>query len=161
MEKFLIIISFIPWILCYLKYSLNTIVEVNNRIITFDWFKKSIFKIFRFETLFLFLIFLYFAKYRDNLVCIMLFAVITLYLFISSFHDNRDPKRKSKIKNLNIFVMVFTIIVAIIPLIFYFKTHKLITTYFVLFAILFFSRFIVLIANTIYNSVPSIRGGHR
>ena len=157
MTKFLTILSFIPWILCYLKYCFNMTAEIHQQIITFDWFKKSFFKIFQFESLILFAVFVFFARYKKELAYIMLFTAICLYLFAASFHDQRHPNKKIKLNNINYFVIVFSLLLAVVPFIFYFNTNHPIITYLILFGYLFFARLIVLIGHLIYSWIPKFR----
>lgn len=157
MTNFFIVLSLIPWFLCYLKYCTKSLIETNNIIITLKWFKKSIFKIFRFETLILIGIFIYFLRFENELVNIMLFGVICLYLFAASFHDSHNKINCKNFKP-NLFIIVSLILITTIPYIFYKNTNDLALTYIILFAYLFFSHFLVVLITLIYNLIPKYKG---
>jgi len=161
MQKFIIILSFIPWLLYFLSICINAIKDLDENKLSSDWIKENIFKIFHFESLILFGIFVYFSTYYFKssqiwLVDSLLFAAINLYLFINFYYDkNRyDTKLESK----HIPLLLIIIIFIFIPIIFYLITKRYQITYYILFAYIFFNYIIVIISNLIYKGILLLIG---
>lgn len=156
MFKFLVYLTFIPWLLYFITLSKNTIKVLKTNKLTKEWIKSNIFNIFHFENLILFGIFIFFSiayRSRDQiwLVDALLFSAINLYLFINTYYQKK--KTNAKITNSDIPIILILIILTCIPFIFYASTHKYVIVYYILFAYIFFDYPIVYISKQINDLI--------
>lgn len=159
MNVFFTYLTFIPWFLYFAQISKNAIKDLKNNKLTFSWIKKNIFKIFHFETIILYAIFVYFAVYyRDAnqiwLVEILLFSAINLYLYINTFYDKN--KNNEKIETRDISTILITLIIVILPIIYYVSTKNREITYYILFGYSFFGYLIAAMSSLLNNLIIKI-----
>ena len=148
-NKIIIFLTFIPWIVIYLKYCLSKLSD-NNKL-SIKYLKSNIFKIFRLDLLVLIIIFFYYASFNKGFVNEYLFAVFNIYLFVNSFYENHNIK-KGMLKK-EIFPLIIMLILMIIPIIYYIFSKNLILTYKVMFIYLFLENIVVLIFKNVKRLV--------
>ena len=156
MTKLLVILSFIPWILYFLSYSINLIKELRSVKLDKNFIKDNILKLLKFDKTILIIIFILFSLiYRKadqiKLIRILLFAAINLYLFLHCIYDKKritEPLKKKENK-----IVIIISILMLIPIIFYFLHKKYTITYYLMFAFSFFNPIIVLLLTTLYKKV--------
>lgn len=109
MERVIIYLSAISWLLYYSVNIFKTIIDLD---------KKSIFSLFRFDSIILILIFVYIVSFNRTFVIQMLFATINLYLFINRLYErNINQKRIKKVISSNklllsvLYILAFTWII--------------------------------------------------
>jgi len=141
-------IALIPWLLFFSVYSLNIFIKLyeKNKDDLKIWFKNNFIKMFRIDMLILIIIFIYFIRYENNTVNIMLFFMINLYLFINCFYDELKSKNRKKIilKHLLPYLLVISI-----PILFYIFTGRFVTTCLIMFGYSFFAYIIVILIKKI------------
>ncbi len=152
MTNFIIYLTFIPWLLYFFSLYKNAIKDIKKVRINFDWFKKNILKIFHFQNIILFGIFIYFStSYKDAnqiwLVEILLFSAINLYLFFNSYYDKN--RSENKLTTGDISTLLITLLLVAIPLFYFASTENYLVTYYILFAYSFFNYFITFFAKKI------------
>ena len=150
MDRLIVFLSFVPWLLYFVIYGMRAISDVeklndNNK---FKWLKTHIFQIFRLDNLVLILVFYYFLKHHNNLVDKMLFSAINLYLFVSSLYDKPFREKGKLLRNHSILWIIVGIIL-IIPFGYYFRTNNLQETYKLMFAYTFFAYLMFMLARRI------------
>ena len=155
MNKFFVYLSFIPWFLYFAQISKNAIKDLKVTKLSWDWVKKNFFKIFHFETIILYAIFIYFSIYYKDasqifLVEVLLFTAINLYLYINTFYDKN--KNNSSIETKDISTILITLIIVIIPTIYFISTNNREVTYYILFGYSFFA-YIIAIISTLINKL--------
>lgn len=136
MNRLLTLISLIPYI-CYL-YLLT-----KQEILT----EKKGKDLFRFDTLILVIIFIYFSTFKASFVNKMLFFTINLYFLINHLYDYKAPKKINKKKEYLLFIFVYTI--AALLFLPYILAKKLTISYYLAFALILFIHFIVKFAKTL------------
>ncbi len=146
MSKYIIFLTFIPWIIIFIVSSLRNINNPNYQKITFKYFTKNFFKIFRLDTLFLIIVFFYFASYDKEFVNQYLFAVMNIYLCVNSIYEKKEKYPKNFIKN-NIFNIVILLLILITPFVIYFTKKDLVFTYKIMLIYLFLESLIIIIIN--------------
>ena len=62
-NKYIILLTFIPWIIIFIISSIRNLNNNNYQNFTFKYLTKNLFKIFRLDTLFLIIVFFYFASF--------------------------------------------------------------------------------------------------
>lgn len=159
MTKFLVYLTFIPWILYFSSVCKNAIKDLKRVKVNKEWIKKNIFKIFHFENIILFAIFSYFSfNYKDAnqiwLVDVLLFSAINLYLFFNRYYDkNRNDER---IGTGDVSTILIILLLIAIPLIYYVSTHNYVNTYYILFGYSFFNYLIVFVAKYINDLIMKL-----
>ena len=141
-------ITLLPWLLFFSIYTLNAYIEIyeRNKTKLKTWFHKNFWKMFRLDILLLIIIFIFFLKYKNNTVNIMLFFMINLYLFINSLYDIVPNKNTKKIiKQL----LISFLLVVLIPFLFYYFTKNFVFTCLIMFAYTFFAYIIVILLKKI------------
>lgn len=159
MTKFVVYLTFIPWLLYFSSVCKNAIKDLKRVKVNKEWIRKNIFKIFHFENIILFGIFIYFsANYKHAnqiwLVDILLFSAINLYLFFNRYYDKN--RNDSKIGTGDVSTILIILLLISIPLIYYVSTHNYVNTYYILFAYSFFNYLIVFIAKSINDLIMKI-----
>lgn len=152
MTKFVVYLTFIPWLLYFSSVCKSSIKDLKENKVTKTWIKKNVFHIFHFENIILFAIFVYFSAYYHDanqiwLVNVLLFSAINLYLFFNSYYDK--GRNKNKITTSDISTILIILLIAIIPFIYYVSKKNQTVTYYILFAYSFFNYFIVYISMNI------------
>lgn len=159
MQRFFNYLSFIPWFLYCIELSRNAIKIVNTNKINKEWLKKNIFNIFRFDSLILIGIFIYFmlTYHKANqiwLVEVLLFSAINLYLYFNSYYDKNKTDYHIDTKDLSTILIILLII--LIPFIYFISTKNSLITYYILFGYTFFNFIIVYLAKTINDFIIKI-----
>ncbi len=159
MQKFLVYLTFIPWFLYFIETAKNFIKITRKTTINKKWFKENFLNLFRFDSLILFGIFIFFAKFYKHadqikLVKILLFAAINLYLYINTYYDKN--KRKNHIEAKDISTILIILIIMLIPIIFYISTGMYTITYYILFGYNFFNILIVILSESINDFILKI-----
>ncbi len=149
MNNIIIFLTFIPWLLYFTSISKNALKDLKQNKVTKSWIKENIFKIFHFENIILFGIFIYFAKNYTGanqlwLAKVLLFSVINLYLYINRFYDKNSIETKLTTEDISTILLI--LLITLIPIIFYSSTKMYTTTYYIMFAYSFFNYIIVYIA---------------
>lgn len=160
MAKFYIYITFVIWFIYFISTSKNTMKDLKlNNSKEKNWFKRNIFKIFHFDSLILFAIYIYFNSiYQDSsqlwLVRILLFGVINLYLYLNSFYDKN--RIKDKIHTDDISCILLILLISLIPIVYFISTSNAIITYYVMFGYIFFNYLLVSICLFINNFIIKV-----
>ena len=89
-NKYIILVTFIPWILIVFVSVLSNLNNENYQKFSFKYLGKNFFKIFRLDTLLLILCFWYFASFHKTFVDKYLFSIMCLYLFVNFFYEKRS-----------------------------------------------------------------------
>jgi len=87
LERVVVYLSVITWLLYYSINIFKTIIDLD---------KKSVFSLFRFDSIILILIFVYFVFYNRTFVIQMLFTTINLYMFINRLYERNINQKKIK-----------------------------------------------------------------
>lgn len=155
LNKYITLVTFLPWVLIFIFSSLNNLGNKNYTSFTWEYLRKNLFKIFRLDTLFLIIVFLYFSSFHKDFVDKYLFAVMCIYLFVNSFYEKRNTLKKGFwTKNfLNIFLLFC---VMIIPFIIYFTKKDLVFTYKIMLIYLFLEYIIIIIISYITKFIKKI-----
>ncbi len=156
MTRFIVYITFIPWLLYFSSICKYAIKDLKSNKLTKKWLKNNIFRIFHFENIILFAIFIYFSTYYHNanqiwLVEVLLFSAINLYLFFNRCYDKN--KNHAKIGTNDISTILIVMLIIIIPFIYYIAKRNHVITYYILFAYSFFNYLIVYIATKINDTI--------
>lgn len=135
METILVYLSVIPWIFYYSINIFKTLIDID---------KKRALSLFRFDSVILILIFMYFVYFNKTFVIQMLFATMNLYFFINRLYEkniNRNNIKKVYKKNrgllgvLYLFMILFIIVLE--------RFLKLSYFYYCLFGLSFFINVII------------------
>ncbi len=97
--------------------------------------------IFRFDTLILVFIFVYFTQYEMVLVNKLLFFTINLYLLVNKLYD-KNLKKKLSLKK-DFLKIIFIYLLAFLLFLPYILKHKLTLSYYLAFALILAIHFIV------------------
>ena len=161
MEKYITIVTFIPWILIIVVSLVNHLNNENYQKFSLSYLKKNIFKIFRLDTLLLIVCYWYFASFDREFVDKYLFAMICLYLFVNFFYEKKNPIKKEFFKE-HIIELILLIVMMAIPFIYYHNTDNLNFTYKLMLLYLFFEYIIILAVSLIATLIKKIgkRKGH-
>lgn len=156
MSKGIVYITFIPWFLYFFSLCKSALKDLQTYPISLKWFKKNILRVFHFENIILFSIFIYFSTYYSKsnqiwLVEILLFSAINLYLFINRYYDKNRSNVVFSTKDLSTILLIILLI--LIPIVFYIGTSNYVITYYILFGYSFFNYLIVFIAKTINDLI--------
>ena len=156
MQRFINYLTFIPWLLYCIELSRNAIKILNTTNINKKWLKKNFFNIFRFDSLILIAIFVYFTiNYNEAdqiwLVEILLFSAINLYLYFNSYYDKNKSNYRIDTKDLSTILII--LIIFLIPLFYFIATKNSLITYYILFSYSFFNFIIVFIAKKINDLI--------
>lgn len=159
MQKFFVYLTFIPWFLYFVEIAKNFLKILSNTKVNKEWFKKNFFYLFRFDSIILFAIFIFFAKfYKDAnqimLVKILLFSAINLFLYINTLYEKHDNPNHVTPKDISTILIILLVI--LIPIIFYIATDQYTITYYILFAYSFFSCLIVMFSKAINDLIIKI-----
>lgn len=100
LEKYIIIVTFIPWILIAIVSTINNLNNEHYRTFSLKYLGKNIFKIFRLDTLLLILCFWYFASFDREFVDKYLFAIMCLYLFVNFFYEKKILLKRNFLKSI-------------------------------------------------------------
>ena len=108
---------------------------------------KKDYKLFRFDTLILIAIFIYFAKFKVVFVNKLLFFTICLYLFVNKLYDKK-LKEKLDIKA-NKTEIIIGYVLAILTFLPYILWRKLLISYLLAFGFILVFHLIMIIVNKI------------
>lgn len=108
---------------------------------------KKDYKLFRFDTLILIAIFIYFAKFKVVFVNKLLFFTICLYLFVNKLYEKK-LKEKLDIKA-NKIEIIIGYVLAILPFLPYILWRKLLISYLLAFGFILVFHLIMIIVNKI------------
>ena len=109
---------------------------------------KKDYKLFRFDTLILIAIFIYFAKFKVVFVNKLLFFTICLYLFVNKLYDKK-LKEKLDIKA-NKIEIIIGYVLAILTFLPYILWRKLLISYLLAFGFILVFHLIMIIVNKIF-----------
>ncbi|MCM1053727.1 MAG: hypothetical protein NC483_07125 [Ruminococcus sp.] len=154
-DNYINIITFIPWLLLFCVSSINYLKDKKTQEFNIKYLKKNFFKIFRLDTLFLIVVFFYFAYFNKEFVLKYLFAVMCMYLFVNSFYEYKPSLNKEFFKN-NFINIILLLIFILIPFIIYFTTHKLELTYKIMLLFYFLEYFINILVISISKFISKI-----
>ena len=154
MTKLIIYLTFIPWLLYFSTICKNALKDIKNTKINKVWFKKNVLKIFHFDNIILFAIFIFFSKNYPEasqiwLVEVLLFSVINLYLYMNTYYDKHKSNKKMEISDTSSILII--LLLTLIPIIYYISSDNYINTYYIMFAYCFFNYIIVLASQKINN----------
>lgn len=155
-NKYITFLTFIPWVFMYV---VSIIRNLNNKEYhTFSWkyLKKNILRIFRIDTLFLIIVYFYFASFDMEFVSEYLFAVICLYLFVNSFYEKKKPLKKDFLKNYigEAFLLFLYMLLPFLG--YYIMYYDLVFIYKWMLLSLFFEYFLILIGCMIVKLFKNI-----
>lgn len=159
MKNIIIFLTFIPWLFYFISISENALKDLKQNKVTKKWIKENILKIFHFENLILFGLFIYFAQNYTGanqlwLVKVLLFSVINLYLYINKFYDKNSIKDKLTTEDISTILII--LLITLIPIIFYSSTKMYTTTYYIMFGYSFFNYLIVYISKILNELIFKI-----
>ena len=154
-NKYIILVTFIPWILMVFVSVLSNLNNENYQKFSFKYLGKNFFKIFRLDTLLLILCFWYFASFHKTFVDKYLFSIMCLYLFVNFFYEKRNPLKKNFFKE-NIIQIILLLFITIIPFIYYYKTNNLNITYKIMLLYLYLEYIIILIVSYITKLIKKL-----
>ncbi len=155
LNKYITLVTFMPWILIFIFSSLNNLNNKNYTTLSWEYLRKNFFKIFRLDTLFLIMVFLYFASFHKDFVDKYLFAVMCIYLFVNSFYEKRNSLKKGFWKK-NILNLLLLFLVMLIPFIVYFAKNNLVLTYKIMLIYLFLEYIIIIIISYLTKIIKKI-----
>lgn len=154
-DKYIVLITFIPWILFFLKSGIYNLNNSNYETLSWKYLKNNFFKIFRIDTLFLIIAFYYFSSYGKDFVDKYLFAVMALYLLMNSFYDKKEKIKKGFVREKFINIILF-LIVMIVPFFIYFGKHNLVLTYKIMLFYIFFQYIIIIAINYVSKLIRNL-----
>lgn len=154
-DKYIVLITFIPWVLFFLKSGIYNLNNSNYEKMSWKYLKNNFFKIFRIDTLFLIIAFYYFSSYGKDFVDKYLFAVMALYLLMNSFYDRKEKIKKGFVREKFINIILF-LIVMIVPFFIYFGKHNLVLTYKIMLFYIFFQYIIIIAINYISKLIRKL-----
>lgn len=154
-DKYIVLITFIPWILFFLKSGIYNLNNSNYETLSWKYLKNNFFKIFRIDTLFLIIAFYYFSSYGKDFVDKYLFAVMALYLLMNSFYDRKEKIKKGFVREKFINIILF-LIVMIVPFFIYFGKHNLVLTYKIMLFYIFFQYIIIIAINYVSKLIRNL-----
>jgi len=154
-DKYIVLITFIPWILFFIVSILNNLNNKNYQVFSLKYLKKSFFKIFRIDTLFLIIAFYYFSSFDKEFVDKYLFAVMCLYLFMNSFYEKKEKIKKDFFKQ-NILNLILLFLIMLIPFMVYFIGHKLVLTYKIMLLYLYLEYVLIILVSYISRFILKI-----
>ena len=158
MERLFIYCTFFIWFIYFISASKNSM-----KVLKLDkdnkWNKKNIFKMFHFDSLILFALYIYFNNFYPNssqlwLVRILLFGVINLYLYLNSFYDKN--RITDKIHTDDISCVLLILLVSFVPIIYYISSRNVTITYYVMLGYIFFNYIIVSVCLAINDFIIKI-----
>ena len=155
MNKYITLITFIPWIFVYIIFMINNLNNKDYDKISLKYIKKNIFKIFRLDILILLIAFFYFASYNKLFIDKYLFAVMCIYMGINSFYEKKEKIKKVIFKEKYINIIV-SLIIMLLPLIFYYIKGNVEITYKIMFLYLFFQYILTIIINYISHIIKKV-----
>ncbi len=152
MREFIILLSFVPWLLFFLYKCKNTLKDLKNKRLTGEWIKKNLLNLFHFDNLILFGIFLFFCKtFKDSnqifLTKVLLFSCINLYLFINQLYEKKHHKTILGVEDISTILII--ILLSLIPIVFYTITGHYTIAYYIMFGYNFGNFIIVYLSKKI------------
>lgn len=154
-NKYITILTFVPWLFIYITSIIKNLNHRKYQKFSWDYLKKNFFRIFRIDTLFLIIVYFYFASFDMEFVSQYLFAVICIYLFVNSFYEKNKPLAKNFWKQY-IGEILLLFIYMILPILFYYLKHNLVFTYKWMLISLFLEYFLILIVSIIVRVLKKI-----
>lgn len=156
MSKIIVYLTFLPWFFYFASLCKNALSDLKENQITKKWLKKNIFKIFHFENIILFAIFIYFSTYYHHsnqiwLVEVLLFSAINLYLFINRYYDKN--RNQSQIGTGDVSTILILLLIILIPIIYYMTTDNYVVTCYILFGYSFFNYLISFVAKKLNDLI--------
>ena len=154
-EKYIIIVTFIPWILIAI---VSTISNLNNEhycTFSLKYLGKKYLQNISLDTLLLILCFWYFASFGLEFVDKYLFAIMCLYLFVNFFYEKKNSLKKGFFQA-HIMELILLLLVISIPFIYYHNTDNLNFTYKLMLLYLFFEYIIILTISLIAKFIKKI-----
>lgn len=155
LDQYITILTFIPWVLYIVVSLITNLNKEEYRLINFNYIRKNFFKIFRLDTLFLLIVFIYFTTFKMEFVLEYLFAIMCIYLFVNSFYEDKNKLKKGFFKE-NIISIILIFILILIPFIIYFKTKDIIKTYNIMLIYVFIEYILIIIASYIEKFLKKI-----
>lgn len=135
MNRIIIYLSIIPWVFYYSINIFKTLIDLDH---------KSIFSLFRFDSIILICLFIYFSKFNKIFVIEMLFATMNLYFFVNRlYEDNMHIVNIKKVFSENKLLLFLLHILALVIIIVCSRILKLNYFYYMLFAISFFINIVI------------------
>lgn len=143
-DKFISFLTFIPWIAIFIISILRNLNDNNYREFSFKYLKNNFLGLFRLDTLFLIIIFFYFASFKKVFVDKYLFAAISLYLCVNSLYEKKSKRKKNFFKT-NLFNLIILFIIMLVPFIIFISSNNLVLTYKIMLVYLILEYPIILI----------------
>lgn len=135
METIIVYLSVIPWIFYYSINIFKTLIDMD---------KKRTLSLFRFDSVILILIFIYFVYFNKTFVIQMLFATMNLYFFINRLYEkNINRKNIKNVFKKNKCLLTVLYIFMILFIVVFERLLKLSYFYYCLFALSFFINVII------------------
>ena len=156
MTKLVVFLTFIPWLAYFILSTIKNIKKIRNEKMSIQYIKENIFNIFRFDTIILILIYIYFSlSYPSSdqiwLVRVLLFATINLYLFVNRIYDKVENNNQLNKKERNI--VFLSVLISLIPIILYIFTEEYQIVYYLMFGLGFFNYIITIICKFILEKI--------
>ncbi len=155
-EKMVVYMTFIPWILYFIKNSFAILKELKEaqKMGYSKWFRKNFYKIFRIDTLLLLALFFYFAKFNMAIVNKLLFTVIHLYMWVNTFYDNNE--NKEHLSKDDIGPCIILLIWMLVPIIWFEKALTQVEVYKLMCIFTFFTFVFVILVKLIYAPIQKL-----
>lgn len=155
MNKIIILVTLIPWILYYIFLSRNNLIKLkDSHYLLFN--TKNILPI---KNILLFIVFItisivYKTSTQIELVNSLLFSTINLFLFIYSYYENTDYELDLSIKDK--LTIIFQSIITFIFIIVSISINNSLITYIILFTISILNIILLYVSNKIISIVRRI-----
>ena len=145
-------LALFPWILFYTAYSWHIYLDIKEEEAKdlFKWMKLNFWKMFRIDILLLIAIFIYFVRFDNHAVDLMLFFMINLYLFINILYE--IPAKQKKVK-INLLILLPYLLIISLPIIYYIFTKNFVYTSFIMFGYTFLAYIIVILVKILSNYI--------
>ncbi len=156
MHEIVVKISFIIWMIYYWILVNREIARKNKNKEKYTWslLKKDLFYLFRLDNLFFLIMFHLYKGFDNESVTIYLYFVFVVASLVYIFYDINEKYKilKNKIMQEKIYYFI-SLIVFIIPIIYYFKTNDIPTTCFYTLLINFLVPIIIFMTRIIWHTI--------
>ncbi len=151
-NNYITFLTFIPWIIIFIITSLKNLTKE----LSFKYLFKNFFKIFRFDTLFLIIVFFYFASFNKDFVNKYLFTVINIYLCVNSIYEPK-PKFERGFFKKNILNLIILLLFLIAPPLLFLIFNNLLLSYIFMLLFLFFDYLFIFFISSLSSFFSGVK----
>ena len=155
MNKYLVFITFIPWLIIFIISILNNLNNDSYKKFSFKYLTKNFFKIFRIDLLFLIIMFYYFTSFNLDFVSMYLFAVMNIYLCVNSFYEHKK-KLKDNFFKTNLISLILLSFITLIPFLIYYFHKDLVLAYRIMLLYLFLEYIIIIVISFLARLITKV-----